>query len=94
MPTEKRRRRPWIPPEEKTAILAILATLGLIIIFLGQSAARATDETAAKDLFVVCDTLDHRARAPHGASHRRGVCSPGVVRAVSRSRPRRPVAGK
>lgn len=61
MPTDTRQKRRWIPPEEKTAILAILATLGLIIMFLSQSAARATDEAAAKDLFMVCNTLDHVA---------------------------------
>ena len=71
----RKRRRRWIPPEEKTAILAFLATIGLVVMFLTQSAARATSEAATKDLFVVCDTLEHVAPEVRKEHHIAAACA-------------------
>ena len=57
-----------LPAEEKTTVLAIVATLSSIILFLGQSHAVATSEAAEKDLYTVCKMLNDIA--PHARQER------------------------
>ena len=71
----KRFRLRGIPPEEKTSILAVLATLGLIVVFLSQSEARATSEAAAKELHTVCVTLDQLAPDVRKEHHIAAACA-------------------
>ena len=61
--------------EEKTAVLAVLATLGVIVLFLAQSQARATSEAAAKDLYTVCATLDEIAPEARQEHHIAAACA-------------------
>ena len=71
--TRPHKRR--MPPEEKTSVLAVMATLGLIILFLTQSHARATNETAAKDLYTVCTTLNQIAPEARNEKHIVAACA-------------------
>ena len=71
----KRIRSIGVAPEEKTTTLAIIATLGLIIIFLGQSHARATSEAAERDLYTVCSTLNEIAPDARSEKHIAAACA-------------------
>lgn len=77
-----------LPPEEKTSVLAVLATLGLIILFLAQSHARATSEAATKDLYTVCTTLNQVAPEARNERHIVAACAhPDWFSAYEEGRP-------
>jgi hypothetical protein len=44
-------------------------------VFLSHAGARATDEAATKDLFVVCETLEHMAPELRNEHHIAVACA-------------------
>src|SRR5687767_1429614 len=68
-------RLPRLPAEEKTTVLAILATLASITLFLGQSHAVATSEAAERDLYTVCTALNNIAPQARKEKHIVAACA-------------------